>query len=65
MAVGVGVEIARTIEPSYHRLAVEILHRQPKRIKFDRNLVINCETANINQVFDKSRGHKYFTKKKR
>ena len=46
------VQVTRAIEPSDLHPGAKILHRQPKRTKFNRNLVIDSKASNRNEIFD-------------
>ena len=47
-----GVEISRTIAPDDLVLGLEVLHRETKLIKFNRNRIISGELADIKKIFN-------------
>jgi hypothetical protein len=50
-----GVEVTGTIAPDDLVLGVEVLHRETKWIKLDRNKIISGEFANRKKIFDEVR----------
>jgi hypothetical protein len=50
-----GVEVTRTIAPDDLALGAEVLHRETKGIKLDRNKIISGEFANRKKIFDEVR----------
>ena len=50
-----GVEVARTITLDDLGLGAEVLHRETKMIKFDRNKIISGELTDRNKIFYKFR----------
>jgi hypothetical protein len=59
------VEVTRAIAPGDHAPCLKILHREAKRVKLDRTVIINSEAANGNQVLNNAGGHKNIIKYKR
>jgi len=49
---GEGVERPGAIAPGDHAPGIEILHREAKRVKFDRTIIINCKLMNGNEILN-------------
>ena len=53
-----GIKITITIAPGDHVLGLKILHRDTKRIKFNRTKVVTSKATNKNKFFYDVRGDK-------
>ena len=60
-----GVERTGTIASKNHGPGWKGLHRETKRIKFDRAIIVSGELANGNKILDNVRNNKYVSKIKR
>jgi hypothetical protein len=59
-----GVEVFRAIAPDDLGLGWVILHRETKRVKFNRTPVITSKTVSRYKIFNNGRGNKDIIKKK-
>jgi hypothetical protein len=64
MMEAAGCTGARAVTSKEDVLGIEILHRNTKRVKFNRNKTISGKLSNREMVFDNIRGNKNIVKVK-
>ena len=62
---GEGVERPGAIAPGDHAPGIEILHREAKRVKFDRTIIINCKLTNGYEILNYIKSTKISLRKKK
>jgi hypothetical protein len=59
------VKLPRTVTPKKFTLSKKVLHRETKRVKIDRTVIISSKLTNRDKIFNNARCNKNIAKMKR